>query len=109
MAKIFYDHLIDLTEVLVELDSHPLKHDEKVGLIRTIDTTIHYHVMGVALSHLPKDKQQKFLQAFKKRPHDKKHLVYLKTHREDIEDDMRAAIRRVTTEILKDLKSSLTG
>ena len=104
MAKIFYDHLIDLTEVLTELDRHPLKHDEKVDLIRTIDTTIHYHVMDVALTHLPKEKQQEFLREFKKSPDDKKHLAYLKKHREDIEGQMLTAINRAKRELLRELK-----
>lgn len=106
MAKVFYDHLINISEVIAELDKSKLKHDEKVELIRIVDTTIHYQVMETILSHTPKEKQASFLKEFKKLPSDKKHLRYLKEHKEDIEQRILEAIIKVKKEIVADLKQN---
>ncbi len=104
MAKVFYDHLISLNDILAELDQYNLSHDEKVDIVRTVDTTIHYHVVDAILTHLPKEKHQQFLKSFHRAPHDKKHLLYLKKHKQTIEEEMLRAIKKAKTEILSDLK-----
>lgn len=104
MAKVFYDHLISIQDILVELDEHRLSHNEKVDLIRTVDTTIHYKVMDVMLSHLPQDKHKEFLSAFRQAPFDKKHLTYLRRHKEDIDMEIVKAIEKAKKDMLKDLK-----
>lgn len=108
MAKLFYDHLISIHEVLGELDKHKLSHDEKVDIVKTIDTTIHYQVIETILTHLPSDKHQEFIDNFHKKPHDKKHLKYLKEHKEDIEVEIQKKVKKTTREILKDFKSIST-
>lgn len=103
MAKLFYDHLISIHEVLRELDKHKLSHDEKIDLIKTIDTTIHYQVVDTILTYLPREKHQEFIDNFHNKPHDKKHLKYLKSYKEDIEKEIQKAVKKTTREILKDL------
>lgn len=103
MAKVFYDHLISIEELLIELDKYQLSHDEKVDLISSADTTIHYRVLDIILTHLPKDKHQEFLKGFQAAPHDKKHLQFLKAHKESIESELLKAIKAVKKQILSEL------
>lgn len=86
MAKIFYDHLIIIEEVIAVLDEHNLPSEKRAEFLKLIDQTLHHEILDVILSHVPKDKHETFLTRFHQGPHDPSLMNFLKEHTEvDIE------------------------
>ena len=107
MAKIFYDHLVAIEDIVVELDKHELHLEEREELISLADQTLHHHVLDVILTHLPKDKHPEFLEKFHATPHDEKLLEYLKKEiEEDIEMKIKEEAKKVKKEILAEIRRS---
>ncbi len=52
----------------------PKDQQEFLGII---DETLHYHVLDVILTHLPKEHHETFLNRFHKTPHDPELLSYI--------------------------------
>ncbi|MBI5448843.1 hypothetical protein HY948_00840 [Candidatus Gottesmanbacteria bacterium] len=95
MAKIFYDHLIIIEEVVAVLDEHNLPNDKRVELLKLIDQTLHHEILDVILTHLPKEKHEMFLTKFHNTPHDPALMNMLKDHIEiDIE---KVILKRANT------------
>lgn len=68
MSKLFYDHLLVINEIVVELDGIDLK--DRQEFLGIIDETLHHHVLDVILTHLPKEHHESFLDRFHKAPND---------------------------------------
>jgi hypothetical protein len=107
MSKIFYDHLIRIEEVIVELDGDSLEATEKEELISLIDDTFHHHTLNLILSQLPPEHHEKFLSRFHEAPHDPELLAFLKeTIKDDVEELIRTEAAKIKKEILEDIKKS---
>ncbi len=107
MAKIFYDHLVIIEEVIQELDNYQLTKDDREELIRLIDQNLHHSVLNLILNNLPAEKHEQFLSDFHKTPHDKKLLEYLKKEvSADIDEKIKKEAQRVKKEILAEIKRS---
>lgn len=107
MSKIFYDYLIKIEEVLVELDGQELQVEERTELINLIDDTFHHHTLSLILSHLPTEHHEKFLARFHDSPQDPELLNFLKeTITDDVEELIRKEAEKIKKEILKDIKRS---
>ncbi len=50
MAKIFYDHLVMMEEIIVVIDQHDLSPKERQELISLVDQTLHHHILDVILA-----------------------------------------------------------
>ena len=114
MSKIFYDHLIILEEVEVELNNLDLEHEEKEELHHLIDEMVHHRVLNRVLQVLPKNYHANFLIEFKKRPHDTALIDYLdekidesveKHMKQSVQKHIREEIDKLKEELLKDLRS----
>lgn len=75
MSKLFYDHLLVIDEILVELDGIDPK--DRREFLTVIDETLHNHVLDVILTHLPREHHESFLDRFHKAPHDPELLSYI--------------------------------
>jgi len=107
MAKIFYDHLIKIEEVTVELDNYELTLEEREEFISLIDETLHNHTLNVILSHLPQQHHENFLSMFHKEPHKPELLDFLKKETlVDIEEKIRGEAEIVKKEILAEIKKA---
>lgn len=104
MAKIFYDHLTLVEEVVVELDKYQLSDDEKEELVRIVDENMHTEVLHTILTLLPKEKHEKFLRDFHSSPGEIRHLEFLKNEIEDVEKEIENVAKRVKREILAEIK-----
>lgn len=102
--KVFYDHLVIREEITEELDRYELTIDEREEIVRLVDETLHHHVLDVILTHLPKEKHQKFLAEFHKAPHDPKLLEDLKNDFSDIEEKISDEAKRIKKELLAEIK-----
>lgn len=107
MAKIFYDHLVVLEEIVAVIDTHNLPANQRQKLLATIDELFHHHMLDEILTHLPKNKHEVFLKLFHKAPHDPMLLSFLKQHAKvDIERAMKTRADKVKAEILKEIEGA---
>ena len=105
MSKIWYDHLIILEEVDVELGKLDLEHEEKEELQHLIEEMVHHRVLDRVLQVLPREHHENFLQEFKKRPHDVALIHYIDERiDESVERHIQEEIGKLKEEILADLR-----
>lgn len=105
MKKVFYDHLVLIEEIVMELDTHNIDPDDREELIRLADENLHHQVLDLILRELPKAKHELFLNHFQEAPDDEKLLAYLKREiNEEIEERIKVEAARVKKEILAEIK-----
>lgn len=104
MSKIFYDHLIILPKVEVEIKSIAETEEERHELWQIVDEIIHHKILHVLLDKLAKEHHDEFLEKFHAAPHDEDLLDYLIVRTgTEIEEIIRMEIGRLEKEILKDI------
>ncbi|SRR5258708_4887285 len=107
MSKIFYDHLIILSEVEVLIKTSASSIDEKEELWKIVDEILHHRVMEVILDNLPREYHEEFLGKFVDRPYDDELIVYINEKaKKDIEKEIRKEAKSIESEILKEIKKS---
>jgi len=100
--KIFYDRLINISDIITEVERLQIQPEEKEELAQLVDSTIHHEVISVILTNLPQENHQEFLERFHAKPHDDKLLDYLKAKIGDIEDKLQHT-GKALKEKIKDL------
>ncbi len=105
MSKIFYDKLIILEEVEIEIKKVGLSTEEKEELWRLIDEIIHNRVLETIFDILPREHHEEFLTKFHEAPYHEGLFRYLneKTQK-DVEEFIRKEIKALEQEILKEIK-----
>lgn len=106
--RYFYSHLIEIESVLVKLDRLDLKQDHKKHLAALVDSHLHHTVLDVILSQLDVEDKVIFLQKLKDDPQDPKLLEFLNQKVDKIEDKIKAAAKKLSDELHKDIKKSRT-
>ncbi len=107
MSKIFYDHLINLEEVILTLDGQSIDEEEKEELVGLIDQTLHHRILKLILDHLPKEHHEAFLSRFHQAPHDPGLLVFIKEKvTVNIEEVICTEACCAKKEILSEIKKS---
>lgn len=105
MSRIWYDHLIILEEVEVEINNLDLEAEEKEELHHLIDEMVHHRVLNRVLQVLPRHHHASFLVEFKKRPHDPALIDYINEKiDESVEKVVKEEIEKLKKELLEDLK-----
>lgn len=101
MSKIFYDHLVDLSQVEKKVKKIAKTQEEREEIYRLIDEIIHHRVIGCILNELPEKSHKEFLQELSDRPHDEGLLSYLgKNIGRDIGEFIKNEIHQLTVELL---------
>jgi len=107
MAKIFYDHLVQIEEVLIELDNYDLDNKEKEEFISLIDQTLNEQLLNTILSNLPSELHETFLSQFHQAPFRPELMDFLKKESKvDIEKTIKDEATKIKKEILADIKKS---
>lgn len=105
MSKLWYDHLIVLDEVEIEINNLELEQDEKEELHNLIEETLHHRVLSRVLEVLPREHHEGFLKEFKKRPHDGALIDYINERIDDqVEKHISGEISKLKEELLDDLR-----
>lgn len=108
MAKIFYDHLIIIEEVVAVLDEHDLPSDKRAEFLKLIDQTLHHEILDVILAHLPKSVHKTFLTQFHQTPHDPSLMNVLKEHSEiDIEKAILKRANATKKKLVRSIRNHL--
>ncbi len=103
MAKIFYDHLIVIEELIVELDS--LDAENRQRILSLVDETLHHHVLDTILTHLPKVHHEIFLERYYKDPSDPDLLTFLK---QKSTVDIEKLIAEKAKKVKKDIHATIS-
>lgn len=103
MKKSFYNHLVEIDSLTIELDKIEISQDEKRHLILLIDSNIHQTVLNVVLSELQESDKKIFLHHLSSGNHDKV-WTHLKEKIEDVENKIKKAADELIKELHEDIK-----
>lgn len=103
MSKIFYDHLVILTDLDIKIRALKLEPEEREEIGQLVEETVHYRVMTRILDSLPREHHQEFLDFFHQAPHEENLMSYLKEKIEDIEEIIKKEIKDLEKTLLKEL------
>ena len=107
MSKLFFDHLIYLEEVEIEIKKFATSREEKEELWGLVDEIVSHKVLEKVLDKLPREHHEEFLELFHKCPHDEvKIFGYLRSKAgSSIEDDLKQDLKNLENDLLRELKS----
>lgn len=101
--KHFYAHLIETTDIVLELGDLDLSPEERIHLLSLIEANIHSSVINTVLSSLDEKNKKIFLSNLILSNHAKT-LDHLKQNSKDMEKKILQTISDVKKELLEDLK-----
>ena len=106
MSKLFYDHLIYLEEVEVEIKRTASSKEELEEVWGLVDDIVNHKVLEKIFDKLPRKHHEEFLELFHKRPHDEEIIFgYLRRKAgKDIEKELQEELKDISSDILKELK-----
>lgn len=105
MAKLFYDHLIMLDEVLLEVAALDVDQTARQTIIKAIDEITNYRVIIYILDILPSDYHEEFLLRLRSAPADVAHIKFIESKLErDISADLIALGEKIKKELLTEIK-----
>ena len=105
MSKLFYDHLINIKEIIVVLDEYAIEDKEKQQILETIDETIHHHVLDVIFTHLPREHHEEFLEKLAVQPHHASLMEFIQERTDrDMEAEIRESFKRFLKELIHDIR-----
>ena len=106
---IFYDHLVDLSDIEKKIKKKNLTKEEHDELMSIIDEMVHHRVIGCILDRLPSSFHEEFLGHFKSRPHDENLLEYLKEKiGEDLSEFIKQEVRLLASELHEEIDRKLS-
>lgn len=77
MSKLFYDHLVILDELFVDIELLDVTAQEKKQMKTMIEEIVHHEILTHILDLLPKEHHEPFLQQFHTAPYDRAHLKFI--------------------------------
>ncbi len=104
MSKLYYDHLIVLTDIESEVKNIVETIEEKEELWHLIDEIIHHNILCCVLDNLYYEHHEEFLDKYCEAPHDECLIEYLNEKIEDdIEEIIREGVDNLKREILQEI------
>ena len=101
MSKIFYDHLIDLTDVEKTVKKNVKNPEAREEIYSLIDEIVHHRVVGCILDNLPEHHHEEFIDHVTKRPHDEGILDFLRVRVvNDLETFLKEEVLLLSSEIM---------
>lgn len=101
MSKLFYDHLIDFSELDRLIKKHVKDTEARHEIYHLVDEIVHHRVVGCILDRLPKDNHKEFLNHVKDRAHDESIIEFIRSRvSEDVEEFIRHEVYVLGTELL---------
>jgi hypothetical protein len=103
MGKHFYSHIIETATLSVELGGMDLSKEERIHLIRLVESNIHHTVLDLILSELSEENKKIFLSHLASEDHDKV-WDHLRKNIDNIEEKIKKAAESVKQELHRDIK-----
>jgi hypothetical protein len=106
MSIIFYDHLVDKTEVILLIENLNQPENHKGKMKQLVDDIIHQGLIEFILQKLHPHQHHTFLSRLENVPYDPELISYLKDHASvDIEGELQREAEKLINEIKKDLST----
>ena len=107
MSKLFFDHLIYLEEVEIEIKKSASSKEEREELWALVDEIVNHKVLEKVLDKIPRESHEEFLELFHKCPHDEGVIFgYLRSKTgKDVDKELKHELEDVTSDILRELRS----
>ena len=106
MSILFYDHLVNKTEVLLFIEKLNQPENHKGKMKQLVDDIIHQGLVEYILQKLHPHQHHTFLSRLEAAPYDPELLNYLKDHiSPDIEKELKDQAEKLIADIKKDLAS----
>ena len=103
--KKFYQHLIEVQSLTVELDELDLTQEQKTHLSSLVDSSLHHTVLDAILSELSESDKHVFINHLKTQDHEKI-WGFLNSKVDKIEDKIKKAADDLKEQLRKDLKEA---
>jgi len=103
--KHFYSHLIETSDVTVELAELELAPDERIHLTSLMEANIHSVVIDTVLTSLPDEEKRTFLKNLVSNDHDEI-WNHLKSKNKEMEEKIIRSVDNLKRELFKDIKES---
>lgn len=101
--KLFYSHLIETTDITLEIANLNVTSKERVHLLSLVHANIHNSVVSKILSNLDPEDKKIFLENLSNENHEKT-WTHLKTKMSNIQEDVEKTIKDTIKELIKDIK-----
>jgi hypothetical protein len=107
MSILFYDHLIDKTEIKAKLDELNLPEDKRSKFKTMIDEILHAGILEYILQKLHPHNHATFLSQLERAPYDPELIRYLKQYADEkIEEGIEKESERIIKLVLRDLRKA---
>ena len=104
MSILFYDHLVNKSDILVYIDRLPKPDNHKGKLRQLVDDIIHQGLIEFILQKLHPHQHHTFLSRLETAPYDPELIGYLKDHiSPDIEKEIATEAEKLIRLIKEDL------
>lgn len=100
MSKLFFDRLLDLSELEEYIDTLELSPEEREETWALVDEAVHNTVFETIFDNLPKNHHSEFLDMFETLPYEESILDWLKEKADTIEDNITKSIEKLKKELL---------
>lgn len=101
--KYFFNHLIEIESIIVELDKLDLSKSQKEHLSALIDSSLHHTILDAILSQLSEQQKRVFINHLSEGNHDKI-WQFLNDKIDKVEDKIKQAADQLKEQLRKDLK-----
>lgn len=104
MSKVFYDHLVMVEELFMEIEVLEIDPVSKKEMKKMIDDIVHHKVLTRILDLLPKIYHKEFLERFYNSPGDLKHFKFLQ---ETIDLDIHHELAKLSAQLKTEIRQEI--
>lgn len=105
MKKLFFNHLVEIESVIVELDKMDLSDKERLHLASLIDSSLYHTILDAILSELGEEDKRLFLMHIQSDDHDKI-WQFLNEKVDNIEEKIKKASEGLVKEMHEDVRKA---
>ena len=102
--KHFYSHIVEITDITIELGELDLKPEERVELLALAEANMHNAILNTVLSELSKEDKKIFMKHLIADNH-KEIWTLLSKRTINIEDKIRASADNLKKDLLSDIRN----
>ena len=103
--KYFYNHLIEIESLIVELDKLDLTEEQRVHLASLVDSSLHHIILDAILSELSESDKEMFMQHLNGGDHGRI-WRFLNERVDGVEEKIKKVAEDLKVELTKDLKEA---